>query len=63
MSDGTEPILAPPGGSPALASRPDCELDEQYHEYESNPAPWWIAALWLVFLVVGAAYLVVNLSR
>jgi len=57
------PILAPPGASPALASNPTRELDHSHHAYEANPAPWWIALLWLVFLVGGAAYLVVNLMR
>jgi hypothetical protein len=57
------PILAPPGASPALASQPTRELDHAYHAYESNPAPWWLALLWLGFLIGGAAYLVVNLMR
>jgi hypothetical protein len=58
---GAGPILAPSGSSPAQASRPDTPLDDRYHIYESNPAPWWIALLWLAFLVCGAAYLIVNL--
>lgn len=57
----TNPILAPGGASPAEASRPETPLDESFHIYESNPAPWWIAALWLVFLICGAAYLIANL--
>ena len=57
------PIVAPPGASAAEASRPDQALDERFHIYESNPAPWWVAILWLVFLVSGAAYLIVNLMR
>jgi hypothetical protein len=57
------PIMAPPGASPALASDPLRELDHSHHAYESNPAPWWMAILWLVFLVGGATYLVVNLMR
>jgi hypothetical protein len=63
MAERIDPIVAPPGGSPALASRPDRELDQGWHAYEANPAPWWIAALWIVFLVGGAAYLVVNLME
>ena len=57
------PILAPPGGSPALASSPFRELDPAHHAYEANPAPWWVAALWIAFLLGGATYLVVNLVR
>ena len=57
------PILAPPGASPALASNPFRELDPAHQVYEANPAPWWVAAMWIAFLVGGAAYLVVNLSR
>jgi hypothetical protein len=57
------PILAPPGASPALASDPFRELDPAHQVYEANPAPWWVAAMWITFLVGGAAYLVVNLIR
>ena len=57
------PILAPPGASPALASSPFRELDPAHQAYEANPAPWWVAAMWLVFLIGGAAYLVVNLIQ
>ena len=32
-------------------------------ECAPNPAPWWVAIMWLVFLVSGAAYLIVNLMR
>ena len=62
-SPGGLPILAPPGASPALASDPQRELDHAHHSYEANPAPWWVALMWLGFLVGGAAYLVVNLMR
>ena len=55
------PILTPNGASPAEASRPDTELDETHHTYESNPAPWWIALLWLAFFIFGVVYLIVNL--
>ena len=57
------PVLAPPGASPALASQPGRELDHGYHAYEANPAPWWLALLWLAYLIGGATYLVVNLMR
>jgi hypothetical protein len=57
------PIVAPPGASPAVASSPYRELDPVHHAYEANPAPWWIALMWIVFLVGGAVYLVVNLTR
>ena len=60
---GGGPIVAPAGASPAEASRPETQLEERFHIYESNPAPWWIAVLWLVFLVCGAAYLIVNLIK
>lgn len=63
MAESDEPIVAPPGASAALASRPDQELDHRHHAYEANPAPWWIGAMWIVFLVGGAVYLVLNLSR
>jgi len=57
------PIVSPRGASSAGASRPETPLDERFHIYESNPAPWWIALLWLSFLIGGAAYLIVNLLR
>jgi len=55
------PIVAPAGESPAAASRPDTALDERWHGYEANPAPWWIALVWLAFFAFGVAYLVRNL--
>ncbi len=55
------PVLAPPGASAAEASRPETQLDERYHIYESNPAPWWIGVLWLSYLIFGVIYLIVNL--
>ncbi|HXJ36861.1 MAG TPA: hypothetical protein VMS22_22725 [Candidatus Eisenbacteria bacterium] len=61
MAEQLDPILAPPGASPAIASRPDTELDHRHHTYEANPAPWWMAIVWIVFLIGGAVYLVVNL--
>jgi hypothetical protein len=55
------PILAPSSASAAEASRPDTPLEGEYHIYESNPAPWWIALLWMSFLIFGIVYLIVNL--
>ena len=61
---GSAPILAPPGASAAEASRPDQMLEDgRYHIYESNPVPWWLALIWLTFLICGATYLIVNLMR
>lgn len=54
-------IIASPGESAASASRPDQLLDEGYHIYESNPAPWWVGLLWVSFLVFGVVYLILNL--
>ena len=61
VQDDGLPILAPSGASPALASDPTRALDHAHHAYEANPAPWWVALMWIVFLIGGAAYLVVNL--
>jgi hypothetical protein len=55
------PVLAPLGSSAAEASRPDTPLEERYHIYESNPAPWWIGLLWATYLIFGVVYLIVNL--
>jgi hypothetical protein len=63
VADDVDPILAPRGASPAVASQPDRELDHAYHGYEANPAPWWIALLWIAFLLGGATYLVRNLME
>ena len=54
-------ITAPRGASPARASQPQGELDHTFHAYEENPAPWWLALLWVGYLVGGAVYLVRNL--
>jgi hypothetical protein len=59
----TQPIVAPSGASAAEASRPETVLDEQYHIYESHPAPWWIAILWLSYFIFGVTYLIVSLLR
>lgn len=58
---GTTPILAPAGESPAAASRPETTLDERWHVYEANPAPWWVALVWLAFFAFGVTYLVGSL--
>ena len=55
------PVLAPLGASAAEASHPETQLDERYHIYESNPAPWWIGLLWVAYLIFGVVYLIVNL--
>jgi hypothetical protein len=55
------PILAPSNASPAESSRPDTPLEGKYHIYESNPVPWWIALLWISFLIFGITYLILNL--
>jgi hypothetical protein len=60
MSDHT-PIVAPSGGSPALASQPDTPLDDRYHIYDANPAPWWLTTIWLLFFAFAFSYLIVNL--
>ena len=52
------PIMAAPGASPATASQPGTILEsERFHRYDGNPAPWWIALLWVSFFVFGAVYL------
>jgi hypothetical protein len=55
------PIIALPSESAAAASTPEQVLDDRYHAYEANPAPWWIGLAWIAFLVFGAVYLFVNL--
>ena len=56
-----DPILAPRGTSPAAASRPETPLDRGYHTYEANPAPWWMALIWVAFLLFAVVYLIRNL--
>ncbi len=34
---------------------------ETYHIYESNPVPWWIAAIWILWLIFAVVYLFQNL--
>lgn len=56
------PILAPSGASPAAASGPDGPLEDgRYHIYDTNPVPWWVAALWVAFFVFAVVYLIVHL--
>lgn len=63
MSD-RQPILAPSGGSAALASQPETPLEcERYHIYDANPAPWWVSTLWLLFFVFAFSYLMLNLLQ
>ena len=57
------PIAVSPRQSAAVASQPTQQLDDQYQVYESNPAPWWVGVLWLCYLIGGATYLLVNLSK
>ena len=59
----TGPIAVNPKTSAAIASQPNQELDDRFQVYEANPAPWWVGLLWICYLVGGAAYLIVNLSR
>jgi hypothetical protein len=57
-----EPVVAPRGASPAAASRPDPQPEDgRYHIYEANPAPWWIALLWLGFFAFALVYLITSL--
>jgi len=57
------PPVAPAGQSPAAASSPHTTLDDRWHVYDENPAPWWIALLWLSFFAFGAAYLYRHLLQ
>jgi hypothetical protein len=58
---GEEPVLAPPGTSPAASSDPSVVLDDGYHIYEANPVPWWVALIWASFFVFAVTYLILNL--
>jgi hypothetical protein len=57
------PILAPDNQSPALASRPDRQLEDAFSTYEATPAPWWVGALWVGFFVFAVVYLITNLLQ
>ena len=61
MADDGAPVVAPRGTSPAAASDPTRPIEDGWHIYESNPVPWWVALVWLAFLVFGVAYLIRNL--
>jgi hypothetical protein len=64
VPDRETPVLAPRGTSPATASDPARDVDDgAFHIYESNPVPWWIALLWLVFFGFAIAYLLRNLME
>jgi hypothetical protein len=39
----------------------DKQPSENYHTYESNPVPWWIALLWAGYFLFSVTYLVVNI--
>ena len=47
--------------APPKHHAPRRTLEERYHIYESNPAPWWIGLLWASYLIFGVTYLIVNL--
>ena len=34
---------------------------DNYHTYDSNPVPWWLATIWVLYFIFGVTYLVVNL--
>ena len=62
MADDGAPVVAPRGTSPAAASDPARPLEDgRWHIYESNPVPWWVALVWLAFLLFGVTYLIRNL--
>jgi len=62
VADDGRPVIAPHGASPASASDPARELDDgHWHIYEANPVPWWVALVWLGFIVFGITYLIRNL--
>lgn len=35
--------------------------EKTYHTYESNPMPWWLALIWLLFFVFAFVYLLRSL--
>ena len=64
MADERLPVVAERGTSAASASDPGRDLDEgHYHIYEANPVPWWIATVWLVFLIFAVVYLIRSLME
>ena len=62
MADDRHPVVVPQGVSPAGASDPARDLDDgRYHIYETNPVPWWVALVWVVFIAFAITYLIRNL--
>jgi hypothetical protein len=62
MADDIRPVLAGPSASSAEASRPDVPLEDgRWHNYESNPVPWWVALAWLWFFSFGIIYLLKSM--
>ena len=62
MADERSPVVVPQGRSPAGASDPARDLDDgRYHIYETNPVPWWVALVWVVFIAFAITYLIRNL--
>ena len=35
---------------------PKEEPERNYHRYDSDPMPWWLALLWLCFFAVAPGY-------
>ncbi|MFQ5706342.1 MAG: hypothetical protein ACE5HO_02780 [bacterium] len=35
--------------------------EPNYHTYEPNAVPWWLALLWLGYFIFGVVYLLRNL--
>lgn len=56
------PIVVAQGRSAAGASHPEQILDEKHLTYHHNPVPWWLALIWVGFLIGGSVYLIVNLA-
>jgi len=36
---------------------PQEKTKRNYHTYEANPMPWWLALLWLCFFAFAFVYL------
>ncbi len=64
MADDRRPVLAPHGASPAEASDPARDIEDgQFHIYEANPVPWWVALVWLCFIGFAITYLIRSLME
>jgi len=61
ISGQEKPVIVSGRSSAAEASRPDIELEQRFHTYESNPIPWWLTVVWMSFFIFGLVYLVVAL--